>query len=111
MLETGRKNARETLLRAIMIYTAVEVMFKGADSAHALFTQELSRVLDSVLAAQEMELTTHRYNYVVAGVHTLINEEGFVREIAARWQEHEARLNRDDIRRCEEIFSKALSVE
>lgn len=103
----GKKNARETMLRAIMIHISAEVLIKEADAAHVLFTQEMNNVLDSVIAAQDTELTVREYNYVMAGVHILINESGFAHEITTRWHTHDARLKPEDIRRCKEIFPKA----
>ncbi len=62
----GRKNARETLLRAIMIHTAIEVLSKESDPSHVLFSQDLNNILASVIREQEVELSASEFRYVIA---------------------------------------------
>ena len=104
----GKKNVRETMLRTIMIHSAVEILTKELDVAHVLYSQEVNNILDGVIAAQAMDLDVKEYNFVMAGVHKLTDESDFAHEIAARWRTHAARLEPEDIRRSKRIFGKAL---
>lgn len=103
----GKKNATETMLRTIMIHSAVEVSTKELDVAHVAYSQEVNNILDGVIAAQAMDLTLKEYNTVLAGMHRLIDESDFAHEITTRWRTHAARLEPEDIRRSKRIFSEA----
>lgn len=104
----GKKNAKETMLRAIMIHTAAEVLTKEAEVARVLYPQEVRSIFNSVVAAQDMEATPDETNYAMVGARTLINNREFVQEIMARWVHQAARLEIDDIRRSQEIFANTV---
>lgn len=103
----GKKNLRDTTLRAIIIHAAAEALDKEAAMAHALYTQEVVNILDSVIAAQDRELTRKEYDYAMAGVHALIKERDFAQDLISRWRNRTPRLESEDIRRSKQIFSKA----
>ena len=78
-----------------------------AEVARVLYTQELIKLLDSVVVAQGKELTRKEYAYAIAGVHALIKERDFAQELISRWRREAARLETQDIRRSKQIFNKA----
>ena len=104
----GKKNAKETMLRAIMIHTAAEVLTKEAEVARVLYPEEVRNIFNSVVAAQDMQATQDEVNYAMVGARTLIKNRDFVQDIIARWGHQAARLETDDIRRSQQIFSNTM---
>jgi hypothetical protein len=104
----GRKNARDTMLRAIMIHTAAEALSKEAEVSRVLYPNEMVNIFNSVVAEQDIEPSVDEYNYAMVGAKTLFNQRDFVQEILERWRDHDARLESADIRRSRNIFSNTL---
>lgn len=104
----GKKNAKETMLRAVMIHTAAEVLGKEAEVARVLYPEEVRSIFKSVVAAQDMEATSDETNYAMVGARTLINNREFVQEIMARWGQQAPRLEIGDIRRSQQIFTNTV---
>lgn len=104
----GRKNARDTMLRAIMIHTAAEALSKETEVSRVLYPNEMVNIFNSVVAAQDIDPSVDEYNYAMVGAKTLFNQRDFVQEILERWRDHDARLESADIRRSRDIFSNTL---
>jgi hypothetical protein len=104
----GKKNGRDTMLRAIMIHAAAEMYAKEKDVSRVLYDGEMRKIVNRVFAAQEVDPDTNELSYVFMGAKALIKNRDFVSNIVSRWTYGKVNLESGDIRKSKEIFGNTL---
>jgi hypothetical protein len=104
----GKKDAQETMLRAIMIHSAAEMYAKEKDLRRVLYEDEMKNIVTRVFGAQKTEPGQNEFSYAMMGAKALIRNRDFISDIVSRWTYGKVSLDNEDVRKSKEIFGSTL---